>query len=303
MAIITNALIQALFTGFKADFQAGQEMAPSHYGQVSTVVPSTTKSNTYGWLGQVPALREWIGDRVVNDILEHGYQIINKDWESTIGVKRTDIEDDEVGVYSPLIKEMGRASTAHPDEKVFGLLKAGTATNCYDGQFFFDTDHPVYANADGTGANTPTANFDNNGGSGTHWYLLDTSRAIRPILFQQRKAPVFTSMTRLDDEQVFTANEFRFGVDCRDNVGYGFWQMAYCSRKPLNGDNLDAAIVAMQNFVADGGRPLGINPTLLVVPPSLRKAALETVVAERNAAGATNVNRNAVEVLITPWVK
>lgn len=303
MALVTNALVQALFTGFKADFQKALEAAPSHYMGVATVVPSTTKSNTYGWLGNLQDLREWVGDRVINDIKEHGYQIVNKDWESSVGVKRTDIEDDEVGVYTPLVQEIGRTAAVHPDKLVFELLKAGISTNCYDGQFFFDTDHPVYANADGTGANTPTANFDNNGGAGTPWYLLDTSRAIKPLIFQQRKKPVFTSMTKLDDEQVFTANEFRFGVDCRDNVGFGFWQMAYCSRKDLNGTNLNAAITAMQEFVADGGRPLGINPTLLVVPPSLREAALETVKAERNAAGATNINRNAVEVLVTPWVK
>ena len=48
--------------------------------------------------------------------------------------------------------------------------------------------------------------------------------------------------------------------------------------------------------------PMGINPTLLVVPPTLRETALELVKAERNAAGATNVNRNAVEVLVTPYL-
>lgn len=302
MAIITNALVQALFTGFKADFQKGLENAEKSYDKVASIIPSTTKSNTYGWIGKVPALREWIGDRVINDIKEHGYQVLNKDWESTIGVARTDIEDDEVGQYSMLFEELGRAAAVHPDDQVFNLLKAGISTLCYDGQFFFDTDHPVYANADGTGANTPTSNFDNNAGSGTFWYLLDTSRVIKPLIFQLRKKPVFTAMTKIDDEQVFTANEYRMGVDCRDNVGFGFWQMAYASRKPMNAANFNAAYAAMASYVADGGRPLGITPSLLVVPPSLREVALETVTAERNAAGATNINRNAVDVLVTPWV-
>ena len=46
---------------------------------------------------------------------------------------------------------MGRASQVFPDELVFGLLKTGGSTLCYDGQFFFDTDHPVFPNVDGTG--------------------------------------------------------------------------------------------------------------------------------------------------------
>ncbi len=303
MAIITSGLVQAIFTGFRREFQQSLDATPTHFEKVATVVPSTTKSNTYGWLGQIPALREWIGDRVVNDIKEHGYQIVNKHWETTVGVNRDDIEDDQIGIYKPLVAEMARAAATHPDELVFNLLKTGTTTVCYDGQNFFDTDHPVYPNADGTGTPVAVSNYDDNGGTGTPWYLLDTSRAVKPVIYQQRKKPVFTAMTRLDDEAVFTANEYRFGVDSRDNVGFGFWQMAYCSRKPLNGTNLNAAIAAMQEFTADGGRPLGIEPTLLVVPPALREAALETVKAERNANGATNINRNAVEVLVTPWVK
>lgn len=303
MAIITNSLVQAMFTGFRREFQQAFEGTPSHYESVATVVPSSTKSNTYGWLGQVPALREWIGDRVVNDIRETGYEIVNKHWESTVGVSRDDIEDDQIGIYAPLMQEMGRAAATHPDKLVFELLKNGDSTNCYDGQYFFDTDHPVYPNADGTGTPVNVSNNDDNSGSGTPWYLLDTSRAIKPIIYQQRKKPVFTNMTRLDDEAVFTANQFRFGVDVRDNVGFGLWQLAYRSRKPLDGSNLNAAITAMQEFTADGGRPLGVNPTLLVVPPSLREQALETVVAERGANGATNINRNAVEILVTPWVK
>nr|WP_255327039.1 Mu-like prophage major head subunit gpT family protein [Pseudomonas aeruginosa] len=91
------------------------------------MIPSTTASNTYGWLGQFPKLREWIGQRVIKDMAAQGYQITNKLFESTVGVKRTDIEDDNLGVYGPLMQEMGRAAGAHPDELVFALLKAGNA--------------------------------------------------------------------------------------------------------------------------------------------------------------------------------
>ncbi|MNG18050.1 Mu-like prophage major head subunit gpT [compost metagenome] len=58
----------------------------------------------------------------------------------------------------------------------------------------------------------------------------------------------------------------------------------------------------MQGMKGDKGKVLGIRPKLLVVPPSLRGVALEVVKAERNAAGATNINRDAVDVLVTPWL-
>lgn len=55
MAIITPALLQALFTGFKKNFEDAKGEAPTQYTEIATVIKSTTKSNTYGWLGKFPA--------------------------------------------------------------------------------------------------------------------------------------------------------------------------------------------------------------------------------------------------------
>ena len=298
--IITPSALTVLMIGFRREFQQALADTPADWDKAATLVPSSAKSNTYGWLGQFPQFREWIGDRVVKDMAAQSYAITNKDYESTVGVKRTDIEDDNIGVYAPLFSEMGRAAASHPDELVFSLLAAGFTTNCYDGQFFFDTDHPVYPNVDGTGTATTVSNFG--GGTGTPWYLLDVSRALKPLIFQQRKAPVFTAMTKVDDEQVFTANEYRYGIDSRCNVGFGFWQQAYASKQTLDVTGYAAARAAMMSVKADGGRPLGIRPTLLVVPPSLESAALEVLKAERDANGKTNVYQNTAELVVSPWL-
>ena len=302
MAMITPALLTALRTAFRSEFQTALTETPSDYDKIATVVPSTSASNTYGWLGQFPSLREWIGDRVVKDMKAHGYAVTNKLWESTVGVQRTDIEDDNVGVYKPLMAEMGRAAKVQPDELAFALLKAGGATTCYDGQFFFDTDHPVYANVDGTGAVTTVANIQPGAGAGPAWYLLDCSRAVKPIIFQKRLEPEFTEMTDGKDESVFMKDLYRYGVRARNNVGFGFWQMAYKSTQDLTADNFNAAYAAMTSQKADGGRPLGIRPTLLVVPPSLRQQALNITKAELIGNGVTNVNAGLVDTLVTPWV-
>ncbi|QAZ67037.1 Mu-like prophage major head subunit gpT family protein [Solidesulfovibrio carbinolicus] len=300
MAIITPALVSALFTGFRAEFQRVYGETPSHWDKVATLMPSTSKSNTYGWLGQFPQLVEWVGPRVLKDMAAHGYSITNKLFESTVGVKRTDIEDDEVGIYKPLFGEMGRAAKSFPDELVYGLLRLGLSTLCFDGQYFFDTDHPVYPNVDGTGAAATIANIAD--GTDIPWFLLDTSRVLKPVLFQERTKPELTSMTRADDEAVFMTDEYRFGIRYRCNSGFGFWQTAYCSKKPLTDDNFNAAYDAMTAFKADGGRPLGIKPTLLVVPTNLRTAAAEVVQVARRTDGSDNPNAGIVDVLVTPWL-
>ena len=301
MAIVTPALLQALFTGFRSDFQEGMKQADPQWNKVAMEIASTSKSNTYGWLGKSPAFREWVGDRVLHDMQAHGYSIANKTFESTVAVSRDDIEDDNVGVYSPLFTEMGRMAEAHPDELVYGLLAAGTSTLCYDGQNFFDTDHPVYPNADGTGTAESVANWDDNSGSGTAWYLLDTTRAIKPIILQERRKANLQAMTKLDDEHVFTANEYRFGVDVRRNVGFGLWQLAYGSRKELNADNLWEAISAMRAFKADGGRPLGVRPNVLVVPPALEKQATRLLERELDA-NSSNELKGRLELVVPDYL-
>lgn len=298
--LITPQTLLALRTGFRAEFATNFDGAESVLARVATTVPSTTASNTYGWLGQWPGFREWLGERVLKDMAAHSYAVSNKDWESSISVRRPDIEDDNVGVYKPLFAEMGRAAKAHPDELVFALLKAGHETKCFDGQNFFDKAHKVWANTDGTGDAADVSNLQE--GTGPAWYLMDCSRALKPLIYQERKAAVFTSMSSLEDESVFTRNEFRFGVDSRSNVGFGFWQQAYKSSAALTPANFEAAYAAMCSQTADGGRPLGIRPTVLVVPPNLRTAALDITKADRRANGASNVNAGLVEPLVTPWV-
>lgn len=297
--VINAALLAAITTGFKTVFNGVLSQAPGQHKLVATVVPSNTKVQTYPWLGTIPNMREWLGDRVIHGLRAHGYSITNKPFELTIGVDRDDIEDDQYGVYGPMIEELGRSAAAHPEQLVFGALAGGHAAVCYDGQNFFDTDHPVL---DENGVSQSQANLDDNSGSGTRWYLLDTTRALKPIIFQERKKPEFVSKTALTDDNVFNAREFQYGVDYRGNVGYGLWQLAYCSRKTLDETNFAAAWTAMCERTGDHGRPLGIKPNLLLVPPSLYILALKVVSADKLANGADNVLKGMVKVEQSPWL-
>lgn len=269
---IDNSNLSSLNVAFKANFQEAFAGAPVDWNKVATEVPSTTGTEEYGWLGKLPGMREWVGERHVHGIANHGYTIKNKTFELTVSVPREAIEDDQYGVYTPLFQELGRAAKAHPDELVIGsALMNGFTALCYDGQPFFHASHPVIAK-DGT----TTTVSNTGGGSGTPWFVLDTSRAIRPLILQMRRKPQFVTKTSITDDNVFERNEFIWGVDGRWNVGYGFWQMGYGSKQTLDETSLSAAITAMGSFKGDYGRPLGIRPNLLVVPPSLEFTAAFT---------------------------
>ncbi|MDX9860892.1 MAG: Mu-like prophage major head subunit gpT family protein [Rhodospirillales bacterium] len=295
--VVNAATLRNLYLGFKTSFQNGLGMAPSMWPRVATKVPSTTREETYGWLGKVPNIREWIGDRVVQNLMAHSYAIKNKDWELTLGVDRNDIADDNLGIYTPLFAEMGRSVAAHPDQLVFEMMKAGFATTCYDGQYFFDTDHPVL---DENGVAQSVANTD--GGAGSPWFLIDDSRALKPIIFQERKSFQFVALDKEDDPNVFWKKQFVYGSDGRDNVGLGFWQFAWGSKQTLDAAHYATARAAISGMKGDYGRPLGLTPKLLVVGPSLESAGRKLLNSENAAGGETNEWKGTAELIVVPWL-
>ncbi len=295
--IINQANLRSLYIGYRTAFQGGLGQAASMYGRVATTVPSSTREEEYGWLGKIPSMREWIGDRVIQNIATHAYKIKNRPFELTIGVDRDDIEDDNLGIYTPLFTEMGMSTGAHVDQLVWPLLKAGFTTACYDKQNYFDADHPVLNEA---GVEVSVANTD--GGAGEPWFLIDDRRALKPILFQMRKAPQFVAMDRVDDDNVFNKREYRYGVDARYNVGFGFWQFAWGSKQPLNATYYSAARAALLGMKGDYGRPLGIMPRLLIVGPTNESAGRKLLNSEYAAGGETNEWKGTAELLVVPWL-
>ena len=63
--------------------------------------------------------------------------------------------------------------------------------------------------------------------SDTAWFLLDTSKPIRPFNYQERKAPEFVAQVSPESDSVFNLKKYKFGSEARVASGYGFWQLAY----------------------------------------------------------------------------
>lgn len=295
--IINNALLQTLRVGFRTEFQKGLGLVDPMGVRVAMTVHSSTGENRYGWLKKLPGMRKWVGPRQLNGIAEHGYSIVNDDFESTVEVSRNDIDDENLGQYSTMFSELGESAGALKEQLIWGALKDGFASQCFDGQNFFDTDHPIIG-ADGN----ETTYSNSGGGSGTPWYLLCTKRTVKPVIYQERKPVTFTHLDRETDPNVFHNKTYIYGADWRGAVGYGFPQMAYGSKQTLDADTYAAARAAIQNMTADHGRPLGLVPDLLVVPSELESKAREILLAERTSSGETNVWQGTAEPLMVPWL-
>ena len=159
--IVTQAALNALRRNFNRAFQEGIRGAPSEWNKIATRVPSASAQNIYGWLMKFPQMREWLkgSSRAARSIAEQVYALANKKYESTVDVNREDIEDDNLGMYRPVMQMAGQEAMDHVDRISFGTLDDAYRTTCYDGKSFFATDHPRYAEVDGTGTNDTESNL------------------------------------------------------------------------------------------------------------------------------------------------
>ena len=68
--------------------------------------------------------------------------------------------------------------------------------------------------------------------SPTEWHVFDANRGVKPFIVQQRIAPEFSALDGSggdESEAAFMRDIYLYGVRCRDNAGFGLWQMAYKS--------------------------------------------------------------------------
>ena len=231
---------------------------------------------------------------------ENGYNVPNRKFETTVDVKREDWEDDNIGQYGLLAEGAGQSASDLMNDLVFQLIGLGFTTTCYDGQFYFDTDHPTYANEDGTGAVTNVSNVQ--AGAGAPWVLLCTKRAAAPLYLQERVKPQFDSITSPNSSGVFENDLYSFGGRWRGEAAFGFWQCAFGSKAALDAANFTAAYTAMMKVKGDGQRKLGIVPDTLLVGPDNLSAAETLLKAQQNANGSSNTNFNKVNLVVTPWL-
>ncbi|MGO2235536.1 MAG: Mu-like prophage major head subunit gpT family protein, partial [Marinomonas sp.] len=110
MAFTEAQVIEALTVGSNAAFTEGMGLVAPKWDKIASKVPSTGSSEFYGWLEDLPEIKQWVTERQLKELASHGYVIKNETYEASIKVKREDLEDDLIGKYSIIAKSWGRNS-------------------------------------------------------------------------------------------------------------------------------------------------------------------------------------------------
>ena len=137
--------------GLRAEYQEAYDAYVANSDGIAMVVNSTTQTENYSWLGAVPRMRVFNGERKPVKIGNYKYSIDNEEYEASIAIDLKDVDDDQTGKYAILAGQIGESSAMFPDELLYGtLLPGGFSALAYDGQYFFDTDHSVGASGNQT---------------------------------------------------------------------------------------------------------------------------------------------------------
>lgn len=143
MTIINREVLAAAYKSFRAIFLETGAALDKSWKDLVTLIPSSAESETYNWLASIGSMREWIGDRIIQGLKAAGLTIVNKEWEKTIAVDRKEFLFDKLALVKPRIQDLASEWNNHVWELIGGLLVNGFTALCYDGQYFFDDDHPV----------------------------------------------------------------------------------------------------------------------------------------------------------------
>jgi phage major head subunit gpT-like protein len=292
--IVTQALLEALRTTFSTAFTKGQTEAKIIGEFMSTPIPSSTSVNTYGFLGDLPIFRKWVGEKRLKELVEKVYQLINEDYEATLPVKKKQIEDDQIGLYPALFEGWGKEGKQWMDRLRFLALAEAHIRPCFDGQNFFDTDHPTYQ--DGPDAPATWSNH-NDAAQGEAWFLLVCDQPLKPLISQERKKPFFWWVADLMDSVCAATGIFTAYGEARGAVGYTMPFLAYRSTATLNSANYIAARDAIKAFKDDNGQPRSLRATHLVAGVSNHQKAKDVFKANLAGGESNTLASDAITIV------
>lgn len=173
---ITPFQLKALQTKLLLTFEGMQGSYTDLSSVFTTDVPSTTAFNTYAFMGLFPQFRKWVGARHVNELQSRAYTVRNELYEDTVALDTTLIDDGDMATVDLATRGVMSEALQLGYKLAMDALLAGPTTLGYDGQFLFDTDHPISLDAT----------------SGTQRNYYASGMALTPTNFQARRAEMMS---------------------------------------------------------------------------------------------------------------
>jgi phage major head subunit gpT-like protein len=140
--LITQGSLSSVFTGLKATFaEAVQSTEPEAIQKLMEVVPSMGGSENYPVASLLGDLEEVLDEVTISGIGSFVQNVENRTFARIVQVARNDIADDNVGVYRPGVRQLGRRAALYPLRLAVEALLNGFTDTWVDGQTVFSATH------------------------------------------------------------------------------------------------------------------------------------------------------------------
>lgn len=136
---LTPQNLQIFFTGLHLAYAEAYAQEAPWWSKIATEMPSDTELETYAWMDRTPAMRQWVGPRIVNNAPLRSRSVTNLDWEVTHSIPRNKFLDDKLGAYTPIAKSMGEQAAKLHDQQLVTMLQSNPLG--FDNVAFFATTH------------------------------------------------------------------------------------------------------------------------------------------------------------------
>ena len=153
--VIPAALAPA-FRGYNALFNAQYAKTEPLWPNFAMKTPSNSESETFGWMAEIPGVREWVGSRIRHTEKLLGFRLVNQQWELTMQIPETWARWDKLGMFNPKATLMGANAAVKPDLEILNKLVDGFVSTAYDSVAFFGS----HTWKGGTWANNDTMALD-----------------------------------------------------------------------------------------------------------------------------------------------
>lgn len=164
--MISGQVPKHLVAGARAGFLKAVKDEMPLWQRVAMVHNMEGKTTDLVDIGATPMPKESKAGVTVQDFVERHLSVTPQDWDITVHITQNAVDDDRTSTLYDRVRGAGSQFNKHINKLVFQTLNGGDAATyglCYDGQFFFDTDHAdaggVYTTAQSNKA-TSTLSLD-----------------------------------------------------------------------------------------------------------------------------------------------
>jgi hypothetical protein len=136
-AVITERSVIGMFVE-----RLAQATGVNYLDAIATsIINSDQDSENYAWIGQVPQMGVKQGDKKFTQLRDTPWEIKNVEYQGGIAIPKKHVLYDKTNQVQMRVNELADRTNAHWAKLIATLIVNGATGVCYDGEYFFDTDH------------------------------------------------------------------------------------------------------------------------------------------------------------------